>query len=79
MRDNREPELSLVSLASSKAILTTAALGLLPWLTNLYLLLTKRAKKQEMMPALGRLRQEEYYEFEASLVIEKDGVWGYLD
>lgn len=31
------------------------------------------------MPALGRLRQEEYYEFEASLVIEKDGVWGYLD
>jgi hypothetical protein len=30
-----------------------------------------------MMPALGRLRQEEYCEFEASLAPEKDGVWGY--
>lgn len=76
MREKQEPELFLaflVSLAFSKAILRTAALSLLPWLTSLYLSSAhQKSKEQETMPALGRLWWE-YYEFEASLATEKDG------
>lgn len=83
VRDNQEPELSLASLAfvaSSEGSLRTVALGLRPWLTNLSLspLPTKRAKKQELLPAPGRLKQEEYNESEASLATD-DGVWGHLE